>query len=124
MNNLISTNLSNFINTFEFRLNLFAHGDRFVTVDLDLTGVSMLLREVDVKRTHGKRTEAESLGTTEFLNSVEHELLELKTRFEAEKALADGGKNLSDENALLMSHANRKVQDIQAELRKDAGLFS
>ena len=50
MHNLISTNLRNFINTFEFRLNVFNDGGDFISVDTDLNGVKMLLREVDVRR--------------------------------------------------------------------------
>lgn len=106
MSQLISTNLRNFINTFEFRLNVFAKGDQFVTIGLDLDGVAMLLREID------------TLSFCKHLNSLEHELLEIQTRLKAEKTLADGGKHLSDENTRLMPIVDKKVADIRASIRE------
>lgn len=114
MSQLISTNLRNFINTFEFRLNVFGKGDKFITVGLDLDGIAMVLREIDVRR-----------GSEDLhLNSLEHELLEIQTRLKAEKTLADGGKHLSDENTRLMPMVDKKVADIRASIRKQQELFA
>ena len=132
MSQLISTNLRNFINTFEFRLNVFgkANGDEFITVGLDLDGIAMLLREVDVRRSpenlsnDGEIDAATCSAVNLHLNSLEHELLEIQTRLKAEKTLADGGKHLSDENTRLMPMVDKKVADIRASIRKQQELFA
>ena len=129
MSQLISTNLRNFINTFEFRLTVFSKGDKFVTIGLDLDGIAMLLREVDVRRSSNVINDCEfskpdALGVCKHLNSLEHELLEIQTRLKAEKTLADGGKHLSDENTRLMPMVDKKVADIRASIRKQQELFA
>lgn len=130
MHNIISTNLRNFINTFEFRLNVFNDGDEFISVDMDLSGVKMLLREVDVRRSCNRQDRgcdfenATNAAVNKHLNSLEHELLEIKGRLEWEVKQAKHGKWLSDENTRLMPIVDKKVTDLRVAIRKEKGLFA
>jgi len=130
MHNIISTNLQNFINTFEFRLNVFNDSDKLITVDTDLNGVKMLLREVDVRRCgyrQDRGSDFENAANEAFikhLNSLEHELLEIKARLEWEVKQAKHGKWLSDENTRLMPIVDKKVTDLRVAIRKEKGLFA
>lgn len=130
MHNIISTNLRNFINTFEFRLNVFNDGDEFISVDMDLNGVEMLLREVDVRRSCNRQDRgcdfenATNAAVNKHLNSLEHELLEIKGRLEWEVKQAKHGKWLSDENTRLMPIVDKKVTDLRVAIRKEKGLFA
>lgn len=130
MHNIVSTNLRNFINTFEFRLNVFNDGDEFISVDMDLNGVEMLLREVDVRRSCNRQDRgcdfenATNAAVNKHLNSLEHELLEIKGRLEWEVKQAKHGKWLSDENTRLMPIVDKKVTDLRVAIRKEKGLFA
>lgn len=130
MSNLISTNLRNFINTFEFRLNVFNDGGEFISVDTDLNGIAMLLREVDVRRSCNRQDRgcelenAANAAVNKHLNSLEHELLEIKARLEWEVKQAAHGKWLSDENTRLMPIVDKKVTDLRVAIRKEKGLFA